>query len=118
MINKHIHKIPEDELYAAYKLFFNTFSSEWRLKILNLLRKKSMNVGEIAKELEMEQSNVSHNLRRLKSCGFVKSKINGKCRSYFLNKETIYPIMKLIDKHMKRNCLMIIRENKKKKLRG
>ena len=86
MINKHIHNVSEKELYKAYKLFFNTFSSEVRLKILNLLREKGRNVGEIGGKLEIEQSIASHNLRRLKSCGFVEIKIKGKYRYHLLIK--------------------------------
>lgn len=116
MINRHIHnhKISEKELYEAYKLFFNTFSSEQRLRILNLLRKKAMNVSEIQKETGFEQSVVSHNLRRLKVCGFVVDEVRGKYRYYQLNSITINPILNMIDKHMEGHCLMIIKENKLK----
>jgi len=119
MIDKDIlkehehHKISEKELYEAYKLFFNTFSSKQRLKILNLLRKNSMNVSEIQKETNFEQSVVSHNLRRLKSCGFIKQEIKGKYRYYKVNDKTIKNIMDLIDKHMQGHCLMIVRGLKK-----
>ena len=114
MINKHIHNVSENELYKSYKLFFNTFSSEIRLRILNLLREKSMNVGEIEEKLKIEQSTVSHNLRRLKSCGFVEINVKGKYRYYNINKKTIKPLMNLIDDHMEKNCLMIIRCSKLK----
>jgi len=113
MINRHMH-ISNGDLYKAYKLFFNTFSSEHRLKILNLLREKPMNVSEIVKKLKMEQSIVSHNLRRLKSCGFITQEIKGKYRYYRLNEKTIRPMLNLIDKHMIKNCLMIIKENKRR----
>ena len=114
MINKHIHNICEGEMYDAYKLFFNTFSGIDRLKILNLLRKRPMNVTEIINELKIDQTNASHNLKKLKLCGFVDSKKEGKYRKYYLNKKTIFPILKLIDKHMEKNCLMIIKNRRKK----
>jgi len=114
MINKHIHNIAEEEIYDAYKLFFNTFSSIDRIKILNLLKKKSMNVTEITKELKTGQTNVSHNLKKLKSCGFVNSKKEGKYRRYVINKKTIFPILKLIDNHMEKNCLMIIKNRRRR----
>ena len=71
-----------------------------------------MNVGEIEEKLKIEQSTVSHNLRRLKSCGFVEINVKGKYRYYNINEKTIKPLMNLIDIHMKKNCLMIIRGNK------
>ncbi len=110
--HKH-HNVNEKELYEAYKLFFNTFSSEQRLRILNLLRKGKMNVSEIIKKTGFEQSIVSHNLNRLKSCGFVKADVKGKYRYYNVNDKTIKKIMGLIDRHMQGHCLQII-----KKLKG
>ena len=116
MINKSIfsecHKegFNEEEIYEAYKIFFGTLGSESRLRIINLLRKGKKNVSEIIIELNMDQTAVSHDLSRLKRCGFVKSEIEGKFRSYKLNEETIRPLMGLIDKHMSQYCIHILHE--------
>ncbi len=118
MINKSILKqtrkegFNEGEVYEAYKIFFGTLVSEPRLKIINLLRKGGKNVSEIMSELNMNQTLISHNLARLKKCGFVNSKINGKFRYYSLDEKTINPLMKLIDEHMSEHCLHILREMK------
>ncbi len=117
MINKNILKschnhgmndVSEDDIYGAYKIFFGTLVSESRLKIINLLRYGKKNVSEIIEELEMDQTCVSHDLARLKQCGFVKVEIDGKYRYYKLNEETINPLMQLIDKHMAGNCVHIL----------
>ncbi len=117
MINKNILKhykhehdahIGENEIYGAYKIFFGTLVSEPRLKIINLLRKGKKNVSEIMDELKMDQTIVSHNLARLKKCGFVKTEIDGKYRYYSLTQETIKPLMEMIDKHMSRYCVHIL----------
>jgi len=119
MINKDILEsccnegFNEKDLYGAYKIFFGTLVSESRLKIINLLRNKSMNVTEIIKTLKMNQTAVSHDLARLKKCGFVKSEIKGKFHYYKLNDTTIKPLMNLIDKHMSSNCIHILHANKK-----
>ena len=111
-ILKHEHKghkhISDNEIYEAYKIFFGTLVSESRLKIINLLRKGRKNVSEIMSELKMDQTSVSHDLARLKRCGFVKSEIDGKFRYYSLNEETIKPLMSLIDKHMSEYCIHIL----------
>lgn len=107
-----IHNVSERELLDAYCLFLNTFSSKPRLRILNLLRSKEMNVSEIAEELKMGQTHVSHNLNRLKNCGFVKDKAKGKHRYYKLNKKTIRPILNLVDTHMNAHCIQIIKKMK------
>ncbi|MBS3080255.1 helix-turn-helix transcriptional regulator [Candidatus Pacearchaeota archaeon] len=118
MINRNIlkhlhnHEITEEELYDAYKLFFGTLVSEPRLKILNLLKKGKKNVSEIMQKLNMDQTSVSHNLIRLKRCGFVNTKIEGRFRYYSINNETIKPLMDIIDKHMSRHCIHILRAMK------
>jgi len=116
MINKTIfpecHKegFKENEIYEAYKIFFGTLCSESRLRIINLLRKGKRNVSEIIKELNMDQTTTSHDLTRLKRCGFVKSEIEGKFRYYKLNDETIGSLMGLIDKHMSQHCIHLMHE--------
>lgn len=115
MINKniliHCHKegFTEEELYGAYKIFFGTLVSESRLKIINLLRKGKKNVSEIILELKIDQTAVSHDLARLKQCGFVTSEINGKYRYYKINEATIKPLMQIIEKHMSQYCIHILR---------
>ena len=112
MLNEHIHNVPKKEIYGAYKIFFGTLVSESRLKIINLLRKGKKNVSDIMKKLKMDQTAVSHDLSRLKKCGFVVCKSKGKYRYYKLNRETIKPLMKLIDKHMSQYCIHILKEMK------
>ncbi len=119
MINKnilhHVHKegFKEGEIYEAYKIFFGTLVSESRLKIINFLRKGKRNVSEIMSELNLDQTSASHNLARLKQCGFVLSEIEGKFRYYKLNEETIRPLMNLIDKHMSNYCIHILHHMEK-----
>jgi len=118
MINKSILKschsegFEENEIYGAYKIFFGTLFSESRLKIINLLRKKMRNVSEIVEIIGADQTVVSHDLARLKNCGFVVSEINGKFRNYKLNEKTILPLMELIDKHMTEFCIHILKNQK------
>ena len=118
MINKNMLKschnegFKEGEIYGAYKIFFGTLFSESRLKILNILRCNEKNVSEIVKELKINQPAVSHDLSRLKNCGFVKDKIKGRYRYYSLNKKTIKPLLNIIDKHMSQFCIHILRNEK------
>jgi DNA-binding transcriptional ArsR family regulator len=114
MINKNISSlsVSEKQHYKAYKLFFSTLNSEPRLRVLNLLRKTKMNVSEIQKATGFEQSVVSHNLMRLLHCGFIIQEIKGKYRYYKINKKTIKQILNLIDEHMSKNCLKIIKRLK------
>ncbi len=116
MIFNHNHnKISDNELYKAYKIFFGTLVSESRLRIINLLRKGRKNVSGIIKELKMDQTAVSHDLARLKRCGFVDAETNGKFRYYKLNEKTIKNLMEIIDKHMAQFCVHILKNKDKRR---
>ena len=64
-----------------------------------------MNVTEICEKLNEEQSKVSHNLKKLTECRVLTVEQVGKNRIYSLNKKTILPILSLVGKHVKVNCL-------------
>lgn len=113
MINKsmlkacHAEGFKEAELYGAYKIFFGTLVSESRLKIINLLRQGEQNVGEIMKQLRLDQTAASHDLARLKQCGFVHAERRGKFMYYSLSSD-IGELMHLIEKHMGSHCIHIL----------
>ena len=113
-IQEHAHsnhgKVTEQELSEAYKIFFGTLVSESRLKIINLLRKGRKNVSQITASLNLDQTAVSHDLARLRRCGFVSVEIEGKFRNYSLNEKTIRPLMDIIDSHMSHHCIHILRK--------
>lgn len=88
----------------SYNLFFETIGNKTRLKILELLYEKPMSVSDICKELNEEQSKISHNLKKLNECHFIDVKQIGKKRIYSLNKKTMIPLMKLVDKHVRCYC--------------
>ncbi len=112
--HKHHEHLTEREIYDAYKIFFGTLVSESRLRIINLLRYGGRNVSEIVKELKMDQTAVSHDLARLKKCGFVDVATKGKFRHYKLNEETIKPLIELIDRHMSQYCIHILKNNERR----
>ena len=78
------------------------------------MRKGRKNVSEIVSDLKSnDRTIISHDLARLKLHGFVKAEIKGKYRYYELNNETITPLMDLIEKHMSKYCIHILRNMKK-----
>ena len=88
----------------SYHIFFTNLANPLKIDIITLLEKKEKNVTELSKNLKVEQSKVSHALASLKSCRIVEVKQKGKKRIYSLNKKTIVPMLKLIDKHAKSFC--------------
>lgn len=87
---------------AAYKLFFKAIANSSRLRIIRLLQKGPLSVTEICKKLGLEQSYASHALKCLADCGFVEVTRKGKNRVYSINKDTIAPMLRLIDRHSKK----------------
>ena len=65
---------------------------------MSSLEHKRKSVTELSKELNIEQSKLSHALQELKFCNIVKFKQQGKQRIYSLT-ATIIPILKLISCH-------------------
>ena len=98
----------------AYRLFFGSLANKNRLEIINILRKGKKCVSEICQETGFEQTMVSHNLKRLETCGMVFVEQEGKHRYYSANQETIKPLLEMIDGHMKKYCCKIVGECKKR----
>ncbi len=74
------------------------------MSVILSLREKGKSVTELSKALKLEQSKLSHALAVLRCCNVVKVKNQGKKRIYLLNKDTIIPMLKLIDKHATIHC--------------
>jgi len=89
---------------STYHVFFSNLSNPLRIDIVSCLKEKDRSVSELVKELRVEQSKISHALASLRGCNIVSVKQKGKERIYSLNKTTIVPILKLIDKHAHDFC--------------
>ncbi|PIR52517.1 transcriptional regulator [Candidatus Peregrinibacteria bacterium CG10_big_fil_rev_8_21_14_0_10_49_10] len=91
-------------LSPAHQQFLKTLGNPKRVEVMLLLMSKQMTVTELMKKTGMEQSTLSHHLKRLKLCQFVKNKVNGKERIYSVNEETAGPLFRLMEKHVKKYC--------------
>ena len=87
-----------------YNVFFSHLANKFKNDIILALREKEMNVTELSKELDAEQSKLSHALTALKFCKVVNVRQDKKERFYSLNNQTIVPMLKLIDKHATIHC--------------
>jgi DNA-binding transcriptional ArsR family regulator len=87
----------------SYVFFFKALANETRMNIINALKEhKHANVSELCEELDLEQSRVSHNLKCLVFCGFVKNSRDGKNVIYSLNKDAVNPILKVANRHVEK----------------
>ena len=86
------------------EFFFLNFANKTKFDIIIALKNTPLNVTQIVKKVEKEQSAVSHSLKSLARCNIVKVEKKGKEHLYSLNKDTVLPILKLADKHVKCFC--------------
>jgi DNA-binding transcriptional ArsR family regulator len=85
----------------SYSAVFEALGNQNRLHIINALRKEPHNVSEIIAKTGLEQTCVSHCLRKLEEGGLVDVERQGKFRVYTLNKKTVEPLLQAIDQHTK-----------------
>ena len=76
---------------------FGVLANEARLDIIFSLLERDKNVTELQKELDLDQSLVSHALKRLEVSGFVSARSEGKFRFFKLNKEFAGPFIAALD---------------------
>lgn len=89
---------------STYHIFFANLANHLKIDIILSLKDKEKSVTELSKSLKVEQSKISHALSSLRCCNIVNVKQQGKERIYRLNKQTIVPMLKLIEKHSKTAC--------------
>lgn len=93
-------------MYYSFDDFFSVLGNKQRVKIVQYLNREGpKSVNQISEKLKIEQSAVSHAMKRLLLCHFVEVKPNGKEHIYEINKETIQPLFNLIRKHVETYCV-------------
>lgn len=98
--NAIISEIPtEEQLYDLAELF-KVFGDSTRIRILFVLFDSEENVGDIAEELNMTQSAVSHQLKVLKQAKLIKSRREGKSIYYSLADEHVRTIIAMGIEHI------------------
>ncbi len=85
-------------------VFFSVISNPTRLAILEGLLGQPMNVSQMIERLKQNQSMISHNLRPLLRCGFIKVERRGKERIYSLNGDTVEHLFKIVENHSRKYC--------------
>lgn len=88
----------------TYHIFFTNLANPLKIDLILSLRKKESNVTQLSKLLKVEQSKVSHALASLRCCNIVEVRQKGKQRVYALTKDTIVPMLKLIERHANIHC--------------
>lgn len=94
-------KIKDEQVIEDLSYFFKVLGDETRVKILIILIDEELCVCDIASTLDMSQSAVSHQLRKLKSNGFLKKRRDGKNIYYSLDDDHVNNLILESLKHIK-----------------
>jgi ArsR family transcriptional regulator len=79
---------------------FSALSDPTRLRMISVLLKGEMNVGELAAQLEMTESAVSHQLRGLRQLRLVRSRKDGRQVFYALDDDHVAKLYRLGLEHV------------------
>ena len=91
---------PDDEYLYDLSELFKIFGDSTRIKILYAMFDTELNVGDMAKILNLSQSSVSHQLRILKDAKLVKFRRDGKSIFYSLDDDHVRSILNLGMEHL------------------
>ncbi len=84
---------------------FSALAEPTRLRILNALRDRDLNVGEMAKRCGSSQANVSRHLSTLAKQGFVQREGRGTAVYYRIADPSIYVLCDLVCQNVARQLL-------------
>ena len=94
-----IHVLDEDQLFKMSELF-KAFADSTRIKILYLLFEDEHCVGDIAADVGVSQSAISHQLKLLRYMKLVKSRRVGKTVYYDLADDHVKTIINMAKEHL------------------
>ena len=93
--------VPVDEHIASHLAdLFRTLSDPTRVRIISALMDCELNMGEIAKQLSLNESAVSHQLHDLRIQRVVKTRKEGRQVYYCLDDEHVIELFRMGLKHM------------------
>ena len=92
--------LKESDLYILTE-FFKVLGNPARIRILLLLMEQDANVSDLAEQLGMTQSAVSHQLNLLKSNKLVRRRRDGKMIFYALVDEHVQMVIKKGTEHIR-----------------
>ncbi|RCW69618.1 ArsR/SmtB family transcription factor [Saliterribacillus persicus] len=87
------NSILDEETLFLVSQTFKALADPTRIRILHLLYQEELSVNAISQQLELNQSNVSHQLRFLKNLRLVKYRRDGKTIYYSPDDEHVMKIL-------------------------
>lgn len=75
---------------------FKALNDQTRREILELLKDRDMNAGEIADHFDISKPSISHHLDLLKQAGLIEAEKNGQFVTYSLDTTVVDEILKWV----------------------
>lgn len=90
------------DIQALFELadLFKVFGDSTRLRVMVLLSDRELAVSDIAEQLKMEQSTISHQLRVLRQNKLVRARRDGKQMYYALDDDHVKKIIEMGMEHI------------------
>ncbi|HEY9178120.1 MAG TPA: autorepressor SdpR family transcription factor [Flavipsychrobacter sp.] len=88
---------------------FKALNDQTRREILELLKDRDMNAGEIADHFDISKPSISHHLDLLKQAGLIEAEKNGQFVTYSLDTTVVDEILKWVLQFKTSNELKKIR---------
>ncbi len=85
----------QEQISTHLAELFSALSDPTRLRIISVLLDGEMNVGDIAGQLGMSESAVSHQLRGLRQMRLVRSRKNGRQVYYALDDDHVAKLYRM-----------------------
>lgn len=85
-----------DEMLVLVASRFHVLGAPYRLRILQVLRKGAMTVGEVVHSLNGNQPNVSKHLQILRQAGIVSRRRSGSSIIYSIRDPTVFTLCELV----------------------
>ena len=95
-----MYEVPEKEILEYIAELFKGFADPTRVHILSLLVERELCVNDIAAEVEVSQSAISHQLRILKQMQLIKFRREGKNILYSLADDHVKTILEMGLEHV------------------
>jgi ArsR family transcriptional regulator, lead/cadmium/zinc/bismuth-responsive transcriptional repressor len=90
----------QEQISSHLADLFSALSDPTRLRIISILLDNELNVGDIASQLTMTESAVSHQLRGLRQLRLVRSRKNGRQVYYALDDDHVAKLYRLGLEHV------------------
>jgi DNA-binding transcriptional ArsR family regulator len=87
----------QDAIFEQKSAFLSAMANEQRLRVLDILAKGEMPVGELAEMIGLSQSALSQHLAKLRSAHMVKTRRDAQTVYYTVNSENVRKMLLLLE---------------------